>query len=110
MNCLYSLAPSDEELQRFVFDGEALSEEASSHLEQCPACRQRASRYKTMQTLLVSQLYRCQCPDGTTLSLSCAGLLPEEQRIKIGHHLSNCPLCIAEAADTRLFLAETDNG
>jgi len=109
MDCLHPLALSVEELLRFAIDGEPISEEAAKHLEQCPACQQRVSRYTHMHTFLVAQLYRGQCPDSTALSLSCAGLLPEEQRLKIANHLSDCPLCAAEAVDTRQFLAATDN-
>jgi hypothetical protein len=108
MNCLLPSAPNDDELLRFAFDGEALSEEMSRHLEQCTTCQQRLVSYKNMHTFLVSHLYRSQCPDGTTLSLYCAGLLPEEQRIKIANHIVDCPLCAAEAVDTRQFLAATE--
>jgi len=108
MDCLLPIAPNDEELLRFALDGEAISEEVSRHLEQCTTCQQRLARYKNMHTFLVSHLYRRECPDGTTLSLYCAGLLPEEQRIKIANHLVDCPLCAAEAVDTRQFLADTE--
>jgi hypothetical protein len=35
MDCLHHTAPDDEELLRFALDGEALSIEASRHLEEC---------------------------------------------------------------------------
>src|SRR5579863_3954508 len=108
MDCLHPIAPNDEELLRFALDGEAVSQEVSRHLEQCSICQQRLARYKQAHTFLVSHLYRSQCPDGTTLSLYCAGLVSAEQRLSIANHLLDCPLCAAEAADTRQFLAETD--
>jgi hypothetical protein len=108
MNCGHPLAPNDEELLRFALDGEALSAEVSSHLEQCVTCQQRITWYKKGHSFLVSRLYRRQCPDGTTLSLYCAGLLPEDQRTAIKNHILDCPLCAAEAEDSRQFLAETD--
>jgi hypothetical protein len=107
MDCLHPLAPDDEELLRFALDGEAVSEEVSRHLEQCATCQQRLARYKTAHSFLVSHLYRSQCPSGTDLSLYCAGFLPEDQRITIANHILDCPLCAAEAEDTRQFLAET---
>ncbi len=107
MDCLHPLAPDDEELLRFALDGEAVSEEVSRHLEQCPTCQQRLARYKTAHSFLVSHLYRSQCPSGTDLSLYCAGLLPEGRRITIANHILDCPLCAAEAEDTRQFLAES---
>ncbi|HET8853514.1 MAG TPA: hypothetical protein VFN02_13410 [Ktedonobacteraceae bacterium] len=107
MDCLYPLAPDDEELLRFALDGEAVSEEVRRHLEQCTTCQQRLARYKKAHSFLVSHLYRSQCPSGTELSLYCAGFLPEDQRITIANHILDCPLCAAEAEDTRQFLAET---
>ncbi len=109
MDCLHPLAPDDEELLRFALDGEAVPEEVSRHLEQCTTCQQRLARYKTAHSFLVSRLYRSQCPSGTELSLYCAGLLPEDRRITIANHILDCPLCAAEAKDTRQFLAETDD-
>ena len=82
--------------------------EMSRHLEQCVTCQQRIALYKQGHSFLVSRLYRRQCPDGTTLSLYCAGLLPEDQRTGIKNHILDCPLCAAEAEDSRQFLAETD--
>ena len=35
MDCLHPTAPDDEELVRFALDGEAVSIEASRHLEEC---------------------------------------------------------------------------
>jgi len=107
MDCLHPLAPDDEELLRFALDDEAVSGEASRHLEQCITCQQRLARYKKAHGFLVSHLYRSQCPSGTELSLYCAGFLPEDQRITIANHILDCPLCAAEAADTRQFLAES---
>jgi hypothetical protein len=109
MDCLYPLAPDDEELLRFALDGEAVSEEVRRHLEQCTTCQQRLTRYKKAHSFLVSHLYRSQCPSGTELSLYCAGFLPEDQRITIANHILDCPLCAAEAEDTRQFLAETSD-
>ena len=105
MDCLNPTAPDDEEPLQFALDGEALSAEASRHLEQCTSCQQRLASYKNIHTSLVSRLYRSQCPDGTKLSLYCADLLPPGERLSIANHLLDCPLCAAEAADARQFLA-----
>jgi hypothetical protein len=108
MDCLYPIAPDDEELLRFALDGEALPEEVSRHLEQCINCQQRLARYKNVHNFLVSRLYRHQCPGDLQLSLYCADLLPADERVSIANHLLDCPLCAAEVVDTRQFLAETD--
>src|SRR5260370_2425071 len=108
MGCLHPIAPDDEELLRFALDGEALPEEVHRHLQECTNCQQRLARYKNVHSLLVSRLYRHQCPDELQLSLYCADLLPADERVRIANHLLDCPLCAAEVADTRQFLAVPD--
>ncbi len=106
MNCTNSLAPDDEELLRYSLDDEPLSEEARLHLAQCQICQQRLTSYQQIHASLLSHLYRRLCPDGIQLSLYCAGLLSMDEQIHIATHLLSCPLCSAEAAETRRFLAE----
>ena len=106
MDCLNSIAPTDEELISFALDGEALPEEANNHLEQCETCKRRLTRYEQANAFLVSRLYRSQCPSGEQLSLYSANLLPADQSIRIANHVLDCPLCIAEVAETRSFLQE----
>ena len=106
MDCLYAMAPNEEDLLKFALDEEPLPEEASKHLEQCAVCQQRLARYKQVNSSLIAYLYRCQCPTGTQLSLYCADLLPADKRVSIAAHLLDCPLCAAEASETRRFMAE----
>jgi hypothetical protein len=108
MECLHPIAPDNEELLRFALDGEALPEEVNGHLQECTDCQQRLTGYKNVHSLLVSRLYRHQCPDELQLSLYCADLLPANERVRIANHLLDCPLCATEAADTRQFLAVLD--
>ncbi len=104
MHCLNSVAPSDEELLSYALDAEELSDEARIHLEQCEICQRRLAGYQQANDFLVSHLYRSQCPGGTKLSLYCAGELSADERIRIANHLLDCPLCAAEAKDSREFL------
>jgi hypothetical protein len=108
MDCLNSIAPTDEELISFALDGESLHEEAHIHLEQCETCKLRLARYEEANAYLVSRLYRSQCPSGEQLSLYCADLLPADQRMSIANHVLDCPLCAAEVAETRSFLQVQD--
>src|SRR5260370_13820676 len=105
MDCSHSLAPSDEELLQFALDGEALTEKASGHLEQCGTCQQRLAEYKAVHTSLLSRLYRCQCPTGSKPSYYCSDLLPQDERISVATHLLDCPLCTAGGALPRRFRA-----
>ncbi len=108
MDCLNSIAPTDEELINFALDDEALPAEANNHLQQCETCQKRLARYKQANTYLLSHLYRSQCPSGQELSLYCADLVPEEERIRIANHVLDCPLCVNEVAETRKFLRTLD--
>src|SRR6266567_1272969 len=57
MDCSHPMAPDDEELLEFALDGEALTEEASRHLEHCETCQRRLAEYKDINASLVSHLY-----------------------------------------------------
>src|SRR5947209_8570496 len=108
MDCLNSIAPTDEELISFALDDEALPEEANNHLQHCETCQKRLARYKETNAYLLSHLYRSQCPGGQEISLYCAGLLPQEESIRIANHVLDCPLCANEVAETRTFLRTLD--
>src|SRR5271157_950433 len=108
MDCLNSIAPTDEELISFALDEEALPEKANNHLQQCETCQQRLVRYKQVNTYLISRLYRKLCPSGEELSLYCANLLPADERVRIANHVIECPLCATEVAETRSFLRTLD--
>ncbi len=103
--CLRPLAPTDEELLRHALDGEILSIAAKEHLEQCTFCQQRLSDYASTNGLILSRLYRSQCPDATTLSHYCIGMLSMNEAMDVTSHLKFCPLCTNEVAETRLLLA-----
>ncbi len=108
MDCANSLAPTDEELISFALDDEALPTEVSNHLQQCETCQTRLTRYKQTNAYLLSHLYRSQCPSGQELSLYCAGMLSNEESIRIANHILDCPLCANEVAETRQFLRALD--
>ena len=108
MDCLNSLAPNDEELISLALDDEALPTEANNHLQQCETCQKRLTIYKQTNAYLLSHLYRSQCPSGQELSLYCADLVSEEDRIRIANHVLDCPLCANEVAETRAFLCTID--
>lgn len=94
-----------EELQAFVLDEEPLSATARRHLADCPDCQQQVARSRQMAAYLVARLYRSQCPTATTLSYYCLpNALTEEEQRQVTSHLANCPLCLAEFADTRQCL------
>ena len=108
MDCLNSIAPTDEELISFALDDEALPAEANNHLQQCETCQKRLATYKQTNTYLLSHLYRSQCPSGQELSLYCADLVSDEESIRIANHVLDCPLCANEVAGTREFLRTLD--
>ena len=99
------MAPIDEELLRYALDNDVLATEVQEHLEQCGICQQRLAVYQRTNNFLLAKLYRSRCPAVTTLGHYCAELLPANQAISITEHLTVCPLCAAEVAETRLVLA-----
>ena len=105
MDCLHAMAPNDEELLGFALDEEALSVPAREHLEQCDTCQRRLAMYKQVNSSIVSQLYRRLCPTGMQISLYCADLLLAEERTRVAAHMLDCPLCAAELAETKSFMA-----
>ena len=108
MDCLNSIAPTDEELISFALDDEPLPVEANNHLQQCETCQKRLARYKQTNDYLLSRLYRSQCPSGQEISLYCADLVSDEDRVRIANHVLDCPLCAQEVKDTRTFLQTLD--
>ncbi|GLV58736.1 hypothetical protein KDH_55660 [Dictyobacter sp. S3.2.2.5] len=104
MDCLCLVAPKDEDLLRYVLDGEVLSPPAMEHLADCSVCQQRLNRYITANDVLLTHLYRCQCPSMTVLSYYCIGMLSAHEQDKISTHLKVCPLCADNVAETYRFL------
>ena len=108
MDCLHSSAPDDEELLRFALDEEPLRKEAREHLAQCETCQQRLRMFKQVNNALTAKFYRSQCPSAEQISFYCANLLPADDKMHIAAHILDCPLCSAEVADTRRFMAEVE--
>ena len=106
MDCLNAVAPSDEELLNFALDAGELPPQARAHLEHCEICQRRLARYQQANNYLVFHLYRSQCPSGTKLSFYCIGGLSADECMQIAQHLLDCPLCVAEVADTRRFMQQ----
>lgn len=108
MNCLHSMAPTDEELLRYALDEEPLGMGAKEHLEQCSRCQERLAAYKQTHAFLLSRLYRSQCPTATQLNHYCINMLPTDDMFVITDHIKICPLCAAEVLDIRHYLADFD--
>jgi coenzyme F420-reducing hydrogenase gamma subunit len=102
------MAPNDEELLRYVLDDEPLSVEEQIHLGHCAVCQQRLAEcndYKDLNTLLISRLYRSQCPSAMDLNFFCERVLPIDDIVRIDGHIRQCPLCATEVADIQDMLA-----
>ena len=108
-DCLCSVAPNDDELLRYVLNGEALSTQAAEHMKVCHICQQRLEHYCYAQRFLQAQLYRSQCPGMTTLGSYCLRLLPADEMYTLEQHIARCPLCQSEVADTCQALALTES-
>src|SRR5881275_934020 len=104
MDCLHSMAPNDEELLSYALDDEPLPPEVRAHFGQCVICQQRLADYKELNTLLISRLYRSECPSAMDLNFFCEQLLPINDRQRITSHIRQCPLCTIEVADIQQML------
>ncbi len=111
-DCLDPMAPTDEEMIRYVLDGEPLSDESQHHMASCPICKQRAALYTGANAFLTSNLYRSQCPTPAELADYCTPIsfkfLSADARTQISEHIHTCPLCSAEVATLRRDLASND--
>lgn len=111
MDCISSNAPSEEELLKHVLDGETLQEASKHHLEHCEICQQRFaeySQYTQLNTLLLQQLYRSQCPDIEKLQSFCLNRLSFTDMFSIHDHLKLCPLCAEEVKGMKEIVEDTD--
>src|SRR5437868_91263 len=75
IGCLHSMAPNDEEILRYALDDESLPLEVRAHLGNCVICQQRLVDYKDLNILLISRLYRSECPSAMDLNFFCEQLL-----------------------------------
>lgn len=103
--CPDLLALDDDGLLRYIFGEETLNRDRQSHLEQCSICQQRLLDYQNTHSLLLTQLYRVECPDATQLSLYCGNMLSRKENSAINRHLSTCLLCTDEVDTIRHELA-----
>lgn len=106
MDCLYSMAPSDEEFLRHVLDGEPLAREAKEHLKQCSICQRRLASYEHVEEYLIARLYRSECPGAMQLNLYCAHMLAVDEAERVAWHVEYCPLCFNEVKEIQAMLAE----
>jgi len=108
MECSHPMAPTRDDLIKYILDEEELPEGANAHIAECNTCRQNLADCQQVDNLLVANLYRSQCPDSMQLSLYCGEYLEVEKQLSIAAHLQQCPLCSAEVAVTRQFLSEIE--
>jgi hypothetical protein len=106
MDCLHSMAPSDEEILRHVLDGEPLAGEAGEHLKYCSICQRRLARYEHAEEYLIARLYRSECPNAMELNLFCANMLAGDEAGRVARHIEYCPLCRQEMQGIQDTLAE----
>ena len=106
MDCLHSLAPSDEEFLRHVLDGEPLAGKAKEHLKDCSICQRRLAWYEHTEEYLIAKFYRSECPSAMQLNLYCASMLAADEAERVARHIEYCPLCFDEVKEIQDMLAE----
>jgi hypothetical protein len=76
-----------------------------AHLQGCASCAARLERAREAERALTGRLYRWDCPPAPLLADYHIGLVESEQARIIDRHLKQCPICAAEVARLRQFLA-----
>jgi hypothetical protein len=109
MDCLHSMAPSDEEILRYVLDGEPLAGEAGEHIKSCSICQHRLACYAHTEKYLIARLYRSECPSAMELNLFCASMLAPDEAEYVAGHIEYCPLCRQEMQNIQDMLATFDS-
>jgi hypothetical protein len=104
MKCISSPALDDLEIIKYV-EGEA-DDAVVAHIQECPFCREKASRWAHLQNRLQKEVYRAACPTPIELGDYHLELLPDPQKLVIAQHLRECPLCRREVAELEEFMLE----
>ena len=111
MNCQHPLSfLNNEEVFTLVLDTniQNLPEDIRLHVEQCELCQRDLMRYKQVHQVLLSALYRKECPESMALSAYAANMLPRDEQVPIQLHLHVCPLCAAEVDEVRRLFTNTE--
>ena len=104
--CLHAQAPREDELVRYVLEGESLPHLAQEHIVQCNSCRQQLEIIMSTHSFLLRRLYRCRCPDIDVLARYSAGLASLYEGLFVLYHLQSCPLCAHDLQDMQNMLEE----
>ncbi len=105
-DCLHSQAPKDDELLRYVLEGEALPYPAETHIAKCNSCRHQLESLMSTNAYLLRKLYRFQCPDINILARYSAGLASLSEGLFVLSHLNSCPLCAQELLEMQSILED----
>ncbi|HEY0752665.1 MAG TPA: hypothetical protein VGD98_01700 [Ktedonobacteraceae bacterium] len=93
----------DEELLAYLA-GERVRPVVEQHLVRCPRCSTRLVDYRRQELLLISKLYRWDCPPNQVLGEFQLGLLDPETSLAVKFHLRTCVPCSVELSTLSEFL------
>ncbi len=105
MNCLFPPELTDQQIMAYL-DHPETNQETASHLEQCPHCQEKAKTLELFQKRMRTRLYRSTCPSSEELGEYYLRMAPATQRLVIGQHLRECPLCTSEINTLTEYLQE----
>jgi hypothetical protein len=104
MKCITSPALDDTKIVSYI-EGEA-DDAVTAHIQECPYCAEKASRWAVLQNRLRKQLYRVTCPTPEVLGDYHLRLLSAPQVLVVAQHLRECPLCRQEVTELENFLSD----
>ena len=103
-NCSSPPALEDRQLLAYL-DGEA-DQPVLEHLDNCPACLERARDLSMLQDKLTARLYRLSCPPALELGEYHLGVLPTSRMVAVAQHVRECPHCKREITLLKGYLSE----
>jgi hypothetical protein len=105
MECREPGLVRDEDLLAYLA-GERVRPRVEQHVANCAHCTQRLADLRRLDFLLLSKLYRWDCPPNQILGEYQLGMLDRETTLAVSLHLRACVACTAELHALGAFLAD----
>jgi hypothetical protein len=96
MECREPGLVRDEDLLAYLA-GERVRPLVEQHVANCAHCTQRLADLRRLDFLLLSKLYRWDCPPNQVLGEYQLGMLDRETTLAVSLHLRACVACMRRA-------------
>ncbi len=104
MNCINPGEIKEGDLMAYVH-GEAPARVAP-HVARCPYCADQVERLRLVDTQLLADFYREDCPNPARLADFALNRLPAVERLRVAAHVRGCALCAQEVTQARSLVGD----